>query len=370
MFARAFCGIQKPVVRMPHLNHYNKMLIKFIIFLSLALSANQAVAENQIVGEGKWKFEFLSNGISLPTKHVANVQDYHGVAVDSKGRVYIAYYSNKQTNETRTVARFNYTPDGKAPFTFDRFLGDLSWVDDRIHGLNIIMNNKGEERLLLVYNKNKVILCDLDGRVDVDDSWIIKHSVFGKATDGNRSPLSKHIGVFDGYNSNILHEMHLHDGTRTGLKHGGKGAGFDQTSTAHGIGVDLQGRYVVADRGNKRLVWQNPSFEPIRSKEDGNKQLQLATPGLEVCNVSFSADGSAVLPALNARIGFLKKSSDTECGYEMDGFISMPPELVERGYDGIHDVNFSIDKKYLIVAVWQRNKKTPPRLFALRRITK
>ncbi len=334
------------------------------------LLMSQAVAEKQTIGEGKWTFEFLPNSISLPVDHIANVQDYHGVAVDSKGRVYIAYYSKKQTKETRAVARFNYTPNGDTPFTFDRFLGDLSWVDGRVHGLNIIQNDKGEERLLLVYNSRKVILCDLDGKIDVDDSWMIKHKVLGKASDGNRSPLSKHIGVYDGYKSNILHELHLHDGARTGLKHGGKGSGFDQTSTAHGIGVDLQGRYVVADRGNKRLLWQNPNFEPIRSKEDRNKQLQLPTPGLEVCNVSFSADGSAVLPALNARIGFLKKSNKTECGYEMDGFITMPNALVKRGYDGIHDVNFSLDKKYLIVAVWQRTRKIPPRLFTLRRITK
>ena len=83
---------------------------------------------------------------------------------------------------------------------------------------------------------------------------------------------------------------------------------------------------------------------------------------------SSAPDGSAVLPALNAKIGFLKKSDESECGYVMDGSITMPADLVKLGYDGIHDVNFSVDKKFLIVAVWQRDRATPPRLFALKRI--
>jgi hypothetical protein len=343
------------------------MISKFLLCLLLA-SHLLAQDSPRIIGEGDYQFEFLPEGISIPKSHQDHVQDYHGVAVDDKGRIYIAYYSSKQTKATRTVARFNYTPTEKNPFTFDRFLGDSSWVAGRVHGLNIIKNDQGEERLLLVYNSQKVILCDLDGNVDKADSWIVKHAQFGKATDGNRSPLSTHLGVYDGYKSNLLHPLHIHDGSRTGHKHGGRGKGLEKTNTAHGIGVDLEGRYVVADRGNKRLVWLNPEFQPLKSKNDASKQLQLATPDLEVCNVQFSSDGSAVLPALNAKIGFLKKSIKSECGYVIDGSITMPADLVKLGYDGIHDVNFSIDKKFLIVAVWQRNRATPPRLFALKRV--
>jgi hypothetical protein len=356
------------------MNQINRKLfvLSFLItalFISSCSEKTAAQTKKQfpIVGEGKWRFEFLAEGIALPKEHQKNVQDYHGVAVDSQGRVYVAYYSNKKNAGTRTLARFVPTKNWGKPFRFDCFLGNASWVDGRVHGLNIIKNNKGKERLLLVYNNQKVILCDLDGKIDVDSSWIIKNKVFGKATDGNRSPLSKHLGIYDGYNSNVLHELHVHDGKATGHKHGRRGKGFDKTSTAHGIGVDLEGRYVVADRGNKRLVWQSPNFKAIKSK-DKKTQLQLATPGLEVCNVYFNKDGSAVLPALNARVGFLKKSNKTECGYEMDGFITMPKELVELGYDGIHDVNFTNDKKYLIVAVWQRKKSIPPRLFVLRHV--
>jgi hypothetical protein len=343
------------------------MISKFLLCLFLAIHL-PARGSSRIIGEGDYQFEFLPDGISLPQSHQDHVQDYHGVAVDSTGRVYIAYYSSKHTDATRTVARFLYTPTEETPFTFDRFLGDASWVAGRVHGLNIIKTDQGEERLLLVYNSQKVILCDLDGNVDKTDSWIVKHAQFGKASDGNRSPLSTHLGVYDGYKSNLLHPLHIHDGSRTGHQHGGRGKGLGKTDTAHGIGVDLEGRYVVADRGNMRLVWRNPEFQPLNSEREPGKQLQLATPGLEVCNVQFAPDGSAVLPALNAKIGFLKKSDESECGYVMDGSITMPADLVKLGYDGIHDVNFSVDKKFLIVAVWQRDRATPPRLFALKRI--
>lgn len=336
-----------------------------LIFILLWASPLVAQESPRSIGDGKW--QFLPNGIALPEAHQKDVQDYHGVAVDGQGRVYVAYYSSKQNPETRTLARFNYTPNENPPFKFDRFLGDASWVPGRVHGLNIIKNNDGEERLLLVYNSQKVILCDLDGNIDKAASWSVKHRQLGKASDGNRSPLSKHLGVYDGYKSNVLHELHMQDGSTTGYKHGGRGNGFDKTSTAHGIGVDVEGRYVVADRGNKRLVWQDPNFKPIKSTKHPGKQLQLPTPGLEVCNVQFLPDGSAVLPALNAKIGFLKKSLKSECGYEMDGVITMPSELIKKGYDGIHDVNLSNDKKYLVVAVWQRKRSIPPRLFVLKR---
>ncbi|MGB2403665.1 MAG: hypothetical protein ACPIA7_09685 [Akkermansiaceae bacterium] len=341
-----------------------KTLLILILFWVTPLVAQESL---RTIGEGKW--QFLPDGIALPKAHQKNVQDYHGVAVDSRGRVYIAYYSSKQNPETRTLARFNYTPEESPPFKFDRFLGDASWVAGRVHGLNIIKNNDGEERLLLVYNSHKVILCDLDGNIDKTESWSVKHRQLGKASDGNRSPLSKHLGVYDGYKSNILHELHIHDGSPTGHMHGGRGSGFDKTSTAHGIGVDIEGRYVVADRGNKRLVWQDPDFTPIKSTKHPGQQLQLSTPGLEVCNVQFLPDGSAVIPSLNAKIGFLKKSDKSECGYEMDEVITMPNDLIKIGYDGIHDANFSNDKKYLIVAVWQRTRSIPPRLFVLKKVS-
>jgi len=338
-----------------------------ICLIFLITSAFLNAQDKEILGSGKWTFEFLPKGILLPEEHAKKVQDYHGVAVDSQGRVYVGYYTKKADQDTRSVARFNYNPGQNPPFKFDRFLGDTSWVKARLHGLNVIKTKSGEERVLLVYNTHMVILCDLDGNIDKEMTFKAQHKQFRKASDGHYSPLSAQLGIYDGYATNVLHEMDF-NGSLTNKKHGSKGKGLDKTNTAHGVGLDPAGNYVIADRGNKRLVWRKPDFKPLLSKKDPSKHVQLATPGLEVCNVQFK-DDYAVLPCLNSRIAFLKKSSDSESGYELDSYFAMPKNLIKQGYDGIHDVNFSIDGKYLIVAVWQRNRKIPPRLFALKKVS-
>ena len=336
-----------------------------ILFFIVCLSTESA--DKIILGEGRWQYEFLPQAIQLPSEHAAGVQDYHGVAVDSKGRVFVGYYSKKTSSITRSVARFTYHPDSDTPFKFDKFLGDSSWVPNRIHGVNIFRNSKNEERLLLVYNKQQVIVCDLDGNIDKEECFNKKSPVFKKASDGHKSPLSDKIAVYDGYATNKLYALDKSTGIVTGHSHGAKGKGNDKTSTAHGIGVDPQGNYVIADRGNKRLVWRTPEFKPLMSAKKSFEQLQLATPGLEVCNVQFFKD-AAVLPCLNAKIAFMEKSAENECGYEITSVLKMPAELIKKGYDGIHDVNFSSDLNYLIVAVWQRKRNVPPVLFALKRV--
>ena len=244
-----------------------------VLFICFSLKA-----EPIILGEGKWKYEFLPQAIQLPEKHASKVQDYHGVAVDSQGRVYVGYYTKSANSETRSVARFTYNPNTNPPFKFDKFLGDASWVPNRIHGLNIFQNSKGEDRLLLVYNKQQVIVCDTDGNIDKEEMFNVKHKVFKKASDGHKSPKSKDILVYDGYATNKFHGLAINGGMLTGHSHGGKGKGVDKTNTAHGVGVDPQGNYVIADRGNKRLVWRSPDFKPILSKKNQFEILQLATP--------------------------------------------------------------------------------------------
>ncbi|MCH2209473.1 MAG: hypothetical protein MK132_26935 [Lentisphaerales bacterium] len=337
-------------------------LFTLLLFLTLFCAA-----EPITLGSGDWQFEFKPNAIQLPREHAELVQDYHGIAVDKQGRVYVGYYTWKANKETRAVARFIYQPDQTPVFKFDKLLGNASWNKNRLHGLNIVTMPNGQERLLLVYNKQQVILSDLDGNTSVEYSFNITDKAFKKASDGHYSPKAKNIGVYDGYASNKLHEIKPEDGGMTGHSHGKKGKGYEETNTAHGMGVDPNGNYVVADRGNKRLVWRNPDFSPMASEKGPNQHVQLATPGLEVCNVQFK-DDFAILPCLNSSLAFLKKSNSAECGYELDSSFKMPQELIKEGFDGIHDANFSIDNKYVIVAVWQRKRNIPPTLFALKKL--
>ncbi|NQZ59057.1 MAG: hypothetical protein HRT88_16515 [Lentisphaeraceae bacterium] len=210
-------------------------------------------------------------------------------------------------------------------------------------------------------------LCDLDGNTNVEQSLNIENKLFKKASGGNYSQKSSALAVYDGYASNKLHELHIQDGSHAGHIHGSKGMGLNKTKTAHGMTVDQGGNYDIAERGNKRLVWHQPDCTALLSSQNPQKHVQRATPSLEVCNVHCK-DDFAVLPCLNSSIAFLKKSDKEECGDEIDSSFKMPAELIKQGYDGIHDINFSQDNKYLIVAVWQCNKKLVPILFALRRI--
>lgn len=332
--------------------------MKFFYLILLLPLISQAESPT-ILGSGNWQFEFLPTAIELPEQHDKAVQDYHGIAVDKQGRVYVGYYSKKASEETRAVARFTYQPNETPPFKFDKFLGDSSWNKNRLHGLNIVTMPNGQERLLLVYNKQQVILSDLDGKTSVEYSFNIKDKAFKKGSDGHYSTKAKNIGVYDGYASNKLHEINPQTGKLSGHSHGQKGKGYEETNTAHGMGVDPNGNYVVADRGNKRLVWRNPDFTPMQSKRGSNQHVQLETPGLEVCNVHFK-DNFAVLPCLNSSIVFLEKSDKTESGYELVSSFKMPEDLIKQGFDGIHDANFSVDDKYVVVAVWQRKRNIPP----------
>jgi hypothetical protein len=335
--------------------------INFLLFTSL-------FSEEITIGEGSYKFIFDSSYIQLPQEHAQNVQDYHGIAIDSFNRVYVGYYSKNSNASTRTIARFIYQPQQNPPFSFDKFIGENNWVEGRLHGLNIIRTDKNEERLLLVYNNQKVILCDLDGKLDTYATWENQFKELRKASDGNKSPHSKDLFVYDGYASNKRYQLNSLNGELIGHSHGNKGKGNDQTSTAHGIGIDPLGRYVVADRGNKRLLWYDFDFKPIFSKSDPTQQLQLKTENLEVCNIAFGNENLAVLPCLNSSLAFLKKSTQHESGFVIDGKITMPKTLIEMGYDGIHDANFTQDMNYIVIAVWQRKKTIPPQLFALKRI--
>ena len=329
-----------------------------------ARQGTEVKLSDEVLGQNNWQYKILTNVINLPHKHHVNVQDYHGVAIDNKGRAYIAYYSKKTNEQSRTLVRFNYNPSKTIPFQLDRFLGDESWIDGRVHGLNIISDHDRKEKLVLVYNKNRVRICDLDGQ----GGWGVSEKVFNKATDGNRSPKSKNLAVYDGYASNLLYGLDLKTGAINNKPKSGRGAGDAKTNTAHGIGVDPEGNYVIADRSNKRLVWRNPDLTPLMIKDVNGKlkQKQLAMPSLEVCNVAFK-DQIAVVPCLNASIAIIGPNPEKPGHYKILSKFKMPKKYIDLGYDGIHDANFTNDLKYIVVSTWQRKRNIAPRVFVLER---
>lgn len=309
------------------------------------------------LGTGAITLEPVANMIRLPAGHEEWVIDYHSVSRDSMGRIYVLYNSFRRFEFTRALARFHYFADrdtGASKLVFDRFLGTRGWAEGTAHGLNITRvqhanGSDSDEHIVVVNNEGAILLADLEGQV----RWIYQdisrgpqRPTFGVAT------ISDVVGVVDGYGTNANYCFRKSDGQLLSLS-GSRGGGTGQSNTNHGLAIDPQGNFVVADRGNRRLTWWSPEdFTPILI--DG-AQRSLKMPELDVCNVTFFGSHAAV-PCLNQKIAFLGPDSCHVSGYQIISVVEMPADLVEAGIDGIHDAEFTSDGRYLIVAVWERHR--------------
>jgi hypothetical protein len=319
----------------------------------------RAIAEINIqLAEGPVKLHPIPSMIRLPAEHESNTIDYHAVARDRLGRIYVLYNSHDRSPGTRALARFHYhsnQPNGHDRCEFDTFLGTRDWADGTPHGMNISCRRNDdrsevEELLTIVNNDGTVILADLEGKV----FWRQFRTEAGpKApTTAVATASGSTIGVVDGYgtNSNFVYSGSTGQIFKVT---GSEGSRDGQSLTNHGVDLDPDGNFVVADRGNTRLTWWSAdTFEPIMIS---GTQKKLEMPGLEVCNVSF-LDRFAVVPCLNSRLAFLAPDHDALSGYKIASVISMPSALIAAGIDGIHDAEFTADGRYVIVSVWERNR--------------
>jgi hypothetical protein len=317
----------------------------------------QAIREQNFqLTDGPVTLKPVPNLIRLPLDHERRVIDYHAIARDNQGRIYVLYNSNQRAADTRALARFHYEGDspGQERIIFDTFLGARDWADGTPHGLNIsrCRNTDGlvEELMAIVNNDGTIILADLDGR----ERW--RHA---PSPDGPKAPTSAvaaidadSVAVVDGYatNSNFLFSKLS---ARIVNKTGSEGCDDGQSKTNHGIDLDPDGHFVIADRGNTRLTWWTAeSLVPLMY---GQRQVTLDMRGLQVCNTSFLGR-YAVVPCLNSKLAFLAPDGGTTSGYRVAAVITMPHELIAAGIDGIHDAEFTPDGRFIIVAVWERHR--------------
>lgn len=319
-----------------------------------------ALRKGVILGQDPFRFELVPAGLELPRTHREGVQHYHGLAVDAKGRIYVAYhtYPKRRGDHTRAVARFH------ANFAFDRFLGTRSWADGEVHGLSIYADADGKEWILLVNNDGRVIHTDLDGTLASgrEFHWAVGDRPYEgryRPTDATASPDAPTVVVADGYGSNKAHLRRKKDGGATGVVWGSHGKGDGQFRTNHGVGYDARRNlFLFADRENSRLVYYTLDHKPHYL---GKKLHQVALPGYRPCNVSFW-DKHVVVPALNARVAIL--GPDNKVVSSLD----MPDELKKAGVDGIHDAVLTSDGKHLIIGVWQAGGRPAGTLTLWRRL--
>lgn len=306
--------------------------------------------------DGPVTLELVPNLIRLPAEHEQRTIDYHAVSRDSLGRIYVLYNSVDRTEKTRALARFHYRADesGKEQFVFDTLLGTREWANGTPHGLNInlcqLADGSEAELMTVVNNDGTIVVADLDCR----EIW--RHSL---SADGPQAPTSAVaskdadlMGVVDGYATNVNYIYSTSSG-RLVKSTGSEGSGDGQSKTNHGIDIDPDGRLVIADRGNTRLTWWTADgFEPLVKN---GRHVTLEMPDLQVCNTSFLGR-HAVVPCLNSKLAFIAPDPSAASGYRVVAAITMPPQLVAAGIDGIHDAEFTPDGRFVIVAVWERRR--------------
>jgi hypothetical protein len=322
------------------------------------LVARILYARRVVLSHGELTVEPIANLIRLPAGHEEHVIDYHAVARDSCGRIYVLYNSLQRFPHTRALARFHYLYDeqnGEGRFVFDTFLGTRAWAEGTVHGLSISREvrpdgSAGEEQLLIVNNDGTIILADLDGNV----RWQLSLNDDGplKPTAAVAATRSASFGVVDGYGNNANFVYSSWSGEIVAVT-GAKGSGDGQSSTNHGVDVDPDGNFVVADRGNTRLTWWTAdTFEPIVTR---GLQRRLDMPELQVCGVSF-LENRAVVACLNSKLAFLAPDEHGAAGYKVVAVFELPEALIAAGIDGVHDAEFTPDGRYVVVAVWERRR--------------
>jgi hypothetical protein len=322
---------------------------------------NEAVIEalsagNRDISDGPVTLRPIPGMIRLPLEHEQCAIDYHAVARDSLGRIYVLYNSLDRTASTRALARFRLEIDesGDETFKFERFLGTRDWAEGTPHSLEISVsrsdNGDRYECMTIVNNDGTIIHADIDGR----ELWNSSISNFGpKApTCAAVDPHGEIVAVVDGYGTN---KNYVYSGLTGKIEKttGEEGDGDGQSRTNHGITLEPNGNFVVADRGNERLTWW--SEDDLRPLIKDGSQVALNLPDLQVCNISFYGE-CAVVPCLNSKLAFLAPDGAAPCGYKLVAVVTMPSFLIAAGIDGIHDAEFSQDGRYLIVSVWERHR--------------
>lgn len=203
-----------------------------------------------VLGSGSHRYEWVPDWLVPPSS--IKYGDTHGLAQDSKGRIYLSH----------TVHSTSESSDGVCVFDEQgKFL--KSWGPEfkgGSHGLDIRKEGKEEFIYHCDTNRRLVVKTDVNGKVlwemgvpqesgkyDDKHAYIPTNVAFGP--DGS-------FFVADGYGSNWIHR---YDKNANYVKtFGGPGNEAGQVQQPHGIWLDDRGKdpyLVVADRANRRLQY-------------------------------------------------------------------------------------------------------------------
>jgi len=220
-----------------------------------------------ILGSGSHKYECIHDWLTPPEGMLFG--DTHGLAQDSKGRIFLCHTVHEGSKSDDTVCV--YDENGKFIKSWGaRFKGGA-------HGLDLRMENGKEYMYHCDIAHHQVVKTDLDGKVvwefgaPVPSNKYLHGEPFTPtnvafAPDGN-------FFVGDGYGSNWIHKFDI-DGNYIDT-FGGPGKEPGQVQQPHGLWLDPRGKeplLAVADRANRRIQYFTLDGKHVSFVTEGMRQ--------------------------------------------------------------------------------------------------
>ena len=218
-----------------------------------------------ILGSGSHKYEWVPDWLTPPDN--IKYGDTHGLAQDSKGRIYLSH----------TVHPTSECPDGVCVFTEQgKFI--TSWGPQfrgGSHGLDV--RHDGKEEFLYHCDTNRRLFCKttLDGHVVWEQGLPKEAGVY----DDKHAFVPTNIAfapngdfyVSDGYGSSYIHRYDVKGNYKKTFA--GPGSEPGQTNCPHGIWLDDRDKknpvLAVADRANRRIQYFDLDGKHIKFVTNG-----------------------------------------------------------------------------------------------------
>lgn len=254
----------------------------------------QAPQTRPILGSGEHTYECIHDWLTPPPNIMWG--DTHGLAVDSKGHIYVAHTVHPSSVSSDAVLEFD--PKGK----FVRSWG--ASFRGGAHGLDL--RKEGSEEFLYHCDTSRrlIVKTTLGGSVIWQRGVPTESGVYPSADRWCPTNVAFHpdgdLYVGDGYGSSYIHRYSRHGEYKGVVIKPGSDLGF--VREPHGLWVDTRGpqaKLVIADRANHRLQ----EFDL-----DG-KPLGVVTGGMRrPCHIHYNHD-LVLVPDLDSVVTVLDRDN-------------------------------------------------------------
>jgi DNA-binding beta-propeller fold protein YncE len=261
---------------------------------TLPMLAEAEFAGRLTMGNGEHTYDVIHDWLTPPA-HI-KWGDTHGVAQDSKGRIYVGHTVHPESRCGDAIAVFD--ENGKFLTSWgERFRGGS-------HGLDIRKEGDTE----VVYHcdtaRRQVVKTTLDGKVIWEKG--VPHEAEVYISDKPFIPTNVAFApngefyVTDGYGSDYIHRFNI-KGNHLQV-FGGKGTEPGKVLNAHGLWVDTRGKepmLAVADRANHRIQYFTLDGKHVKFVNEGMRQP---------CHFDIR-DGMMLIPDLSSVITLMDENN-------------------------------------------------------------